>query len=172
MYTISRIARIFRLSRSTLLYYDSIGLLRPYGRSEKGYRLYCEEDRRRLEKIALFRGLGVPLEKIGGYLARPEEGTIPLLMSRMIAINGQMEALKDQQKAILEMIEAEGSLRNRKPLLHTLSALAAKAGITEKNYLAVHRTFEKASSEAHRRFLAYLGFTDAEIRALLRRLEK
>ncbi len=42
MITIGRLARRFGLSRSTLLYYDSIGLLSPSTRSAKDYRLYLQ----------------------------------------------------------------------------------------------------------------------------------
>ena len=61
MLTIGRLARRFSLSRSTLLYYDSIGLLRPSGRSPANYRLYTERDRRRLELICRYREAGVPM---------------------------------------------------------------------------------------------------------------
>jgi DNA-binding transcriptional MerR regulator len=51
MTTISALARRFHLSRSTLLYYDRIGLLRPGGRSLKAYRQYGETEVARLEQI-------------------------------------------------------------------------------------------------------------------------
>ena len=49
MYTVSKIAQRFGLSRSTLLYYDRIGLLSPSGRSPGDYRLYDQADCDRLE---------------------------------------------------------------------------------------------------------------------------
>ena len=47
-YSISQIARTCGLSRSTLLYYDRLGLLRP-GRTASGYRIYRERDLERLD---------------------------------------------------------------------------------------------------------------------------
>ncbi|MEN8133472.1 MAG: MerR family DNA-binding transcriptional regulator [Pseudomonadota bacterium] len=44
MFTIGQIGKRFGISRSTLLYYDAIGLLRPSGRSTANYRLYTEDD--------------------------------------------------------------------------------------------------------------------------------
>ena len=38
------LAKSAGLSRSTLLYYDRLGLLRPVGRSESNYRLYSATD--------------------------------------------------------------------------------------------------------------------------------
>jgi DNA-binding transcriptional MerR regulator len=43
-YSISKLARAFGLSRSTLLYYDRIGLLAASGRTGSGYRCYSEKD--------------------------------------------------------------------------------------------------------------------------------
>src|SRR5574344_1987818 len=48
MHTIGQIAKRFALSRSTLLYYDTIGLLSPSGRSQANYRLYTDNDVRRM----------------------------------------------------------------------------------------------------------------------------
>ncbi len=39
MLTVGKLAEDFGLSRSTLLYYDRIGLLQPAARTEKGYRV-------------------------------------------------------------------------------------------------------------------------------------
>ena len=51
MFLITELAREFGLSRSTLLYYNRIGLLRPAGRSMAGYRLYSTKDRDTLALI-------------------------------------------------------------------------------------------------------------------------
>lgn len=62
MYTIGQLSKAFGLSRSTLLYYDKIGLLMPSARTSAGYRSYSEEDRKRLEQICLYRETGISLE--------------------------------------------------------------------------------------------------------------
>ena len=41
-YSISKLARACGLSRSTLLYYDRLGLLPPSGRTGSGYRCYSD----------------------------------------------------------------------------------------------------------------------------------
>src|SRR6185369_4451961 len=46
-YSISKLARTCDLSRSTLLYYDRLGLLKPSGRTASGYRYYTDADQRR-----------------------------------------------------------------------------------------------------------------------------
>ncbi len=47
MLSIGKIAKKFRLSRSTMLYYDSIKLLSPSKIGENNYRFYSEEDEKR-----------------------------------------------------------------------------------------------------------------------------
>lgn len=166
-YLVSRLAELFGLSRSTLLYYDSIGLLVPSLRSEAGYRLYSDADRQRLERIVLFRNLGVPLKEISTHLDAQEDGTLSLLLKRMISLNREIEQLKDQQRAILDMIEADGSLEGIRPRMHLFESFGRSLGIRADAYDEVHRAFEKASPALHRRFLRYLGFSPEEIRRLI-----
>ena len=65
-YSITALAREQGLSRSTLLYYDRIDLLRPQSRSEANYRCYGEEQRQRLGQIgALAEQSGYRV--IGGF---------------------------------------------------------------------------------------------------------
>ena len=58
MYTIGQLAKRFQLSRSTLLYYDAIGLLPASSRSAGGYRLYCQQAVQRMQQIQLYRQAG------------------------------------------------------------------------------------------------------------------
>jgi DNA-binding transcriptional MerR regulator len=172
MHTIGRLAELFGLSRSTLLYYDAVGLLKPSHRSEAGYRLYAEDDCARLEKIRLFRGMGVPLERIASFLSRPDEGITPMLLRRLLAINAEIDGLRDQQREILRMLEEDGSLKGVKPRLHGMRELGKKAGITEQSYKKVHRVFQRTSPKEHRRFLRYLGFTNRDIEILMKKIAK
>ena len=67
-YTIGALIKRFKLSRSTLLYYDKIGLLTPSARSDAGYRLYTDNDLKRMEQIALYKEAGLALEAIAQLL--------------------------------------------------------------------------------------------------------
>ncbi|WP_291862632.1 MerR family transcriptional regulator [Accumulibacter sp.] len=67
-FRITELGRRFGLSRSTLLYYDRIGLLCPSGRSEADYRLYSQADCDRLARICAFREAGISLEEIARLL--------------------------------------------------------------------------------------------------------
>lgn len=74
-YSISQLCRQFSLSRSTLLYYDTIGLLKPSSRGYNNYRRYSQEDVKRLEQICTYRQTGISLKEIKSLL-EASEGTI------------------------------------------------------------------------------------------------
>ena len=169
MYTINQIGDLFQISRSTLLYYDSIGLFSPSSRSQAGYRLYSEEDKKRLEQIRLFRGLGVPVKGVQAFFAQKSNTVTPVLLKRLLAINSQIDALRGQQRAILAMIETEGLLRRAKPFMRKHRELGREAGLTEDNYRSAHQIFQRTSPVEHRKFLKHLGFTSSEIRFFLKK---
>ena len=56
------------MSLRTLRHYDEIGLLTPSGRSEGGFRLYTDDDLRRLLVIRRMKPLGYSLEQMGDLL--------------------------------------------------------------------------------------------------------
>ena len=61
---IGEIAQRTGLSLRTLRHYDEVGLLRPSGRSDGGYRLYTHEDLERLLVIRRMKPLGFTLEEM------------------------------------------------------------------------------------------------------------
>src|SRR6185369_365458 len=71
-FTVSQVARMAGVSVRTLHHYDQIGLLRPSGRSEAGYRLYDRADLERLQQVMFFRALEVPLEEIARIMTDPD----------------------------------------------------------------------------------------------------
>ena len=68
---VSRVARMAGVSVRALHHYDRIGLLKPSGRSQSGYRLYAERDLLRLQQILFYRELEVPLRRIREILDAP-----------------------------------------------------------------------------------------------------
>ena len=61
---IGEIAQRTDLSLRTLRHYDEVGVLRPSGRSDGGFRLYTEEDLDRLLVIRRMKPLGFTLEEM------------------------------------------------------------------------------------------------------------
>lgn len=163
MLTISRAARRHRLSRSSLLYYHRIGLLRPSGRSPSGYRLYSAADLERLAQICRWRRMGISLTAIRGLLENPDAGPGEVLRRRLAQLEGEIQTLREQQRVIARLLQMD--LASRLPGLDKgrWVALLAAAGLDEAGMRRWHAAFERLTPEGHREFLAALGIPGEEI---------
>jgi len=107
-YTIGRLAKTVGLSRSTLLYYDKIGLLRPTNRSGGNYRLYSTEDVERLRRICAYREMGIPLKQIGQLTTESNRGdtaTETMLQRHLQSLDREIESLRKQQRQVVLLLE-------------------------------------------------------------------
>ncbi|MGW2657616.1 MerR family transcriptional regulator [Streptomyces sp. NPDC001478] len=68
---IGEVARRSGVSARMLRHYESLGLVRPSGRTDSGYREYSGEDIRRIFHIESLRSLGLSLREIGRALDDP-----------------------------------------------------------------------------------------------------
>ncbi|MFH9068881.1 MerR family transcriptional regulator [Streptomyces alboflavus] len=68
---IGDVARRSGVSARMLRHYESLGLLRPTGRTGGGYREYADEDIRRIFHIESLRALGLSLREVGSALDDP-----------------------------------------------------------------------------------------------------
>src|SRR5882762_951798 len=80
IYRIQEFATLAGVTVRALHHYDRLGLLKPSGRSDRGYRLYRDCDLARLEQIVVLKFLGLPLEQIGRLLKR--ESPLPDTLRR------------------------------------------------------------------------------------------
>ena len=71
-YPVGTVARMAGVTVRTLHHYDAIGLLRPTGRAENGYRRYSEADIERLQRILFYRELELGLDRIKDAMADPD----------------------------------------------------------------------------------------------------
>ena len=163
MYRISQLAQQFGLSRSTLLYYDRIGLLSPSGRSEAGYRQYSPVDRGRLESICSLRRAGMDTEGIRAILATAGDDTTTVLRRRMDEIGAEIEALRTKQHLLAGMLKVQGeggpgATVNKEMFVAMLRA----AGMDDAAMKKLHVEFERREPEAHHAFLLSLGISEKE----------
>ena len=98
---VGELARHTGLTVRTLHHYDEIGLLKPSGRSDSGYRQYSRADVARLHGIQALRHLGLALADIAAMLEE-EGGTPPGLI-----IEQQIRAL---DREIAQASELRGQL--------------------------------------------------------------
>ncbi|MFJ8916292.1 HEAT repeat domain-containing protein [Amycolatopsis sp. NPDC102389] len=68
---IGEVARRSGVSSRMLRHYDTLGLVRPTGRTFGGYREYSDEDIRRIFHVESLRSLGLSLREIGRALEDP-----------------------------------------------------------------------------------------------------
>lgn len=74
---IGELAKKLGLNAQTVRYYERIGLLPEPERTEAGYRLYRDEDLRRLKFVKNARNAGLTLGEIKEVLAFHERGEAP-----------------------------------------------------------------------------------------------
>jgi DNA-binding transcriptional MerR regulator len=162
-YSISKIAQACGLSRSTLLYYDRLGLLRPTGRTGSGYRYYTVRDHRRLERIRHFREAGLTLKEIGTVLSTGGKPEAKLLEKRMRETSTNIVGLKNQQRLLAGMLSriASGS---PPPAVDMLRA----AGMNQAAMNRWHMEFERRAPDAHHEFLLSLGIPQEEVSRIRR----
>jgi DNA-binding transcriptional MerR regulator len=167
---VGRLARRFGLSRTALLYYDSIGLLRPSQRTRANYRLYSEKDVQRLEQICVYRDAGIPLGDIGRILAGAGRSQrVAVLEKRLLELNADISVLRGQQHLIVQILR-RGKLRKRLGIMDGTAwiSLMRAAGLDERGMQKWHEEFEKLSPRSHHDFLRSLGVSQQDVRRIRR----
>ena len=164
MLRISDLCKVYNISRSTLLYYDSIGLLKPAKRTDANYRLYSEGDSLRLKRILNFRKAGIPLEEIKHLLEDEKVEAYEVLVDRFNQINNEVQNLKEQQNYIASMLKNNDCLRTSELInMSTWMMLMSSSGFDESQSRKWHMIFEQISPSEHTIFLEILGLSKGEI---------
>ena len=167
MLTIGQVARKYARSRSTLIYYDNIGVLSPSGRSESNYRLYSKSDLRRMDRIVQFRSAGLSLESVSRILDKDGSDLDSVLEQRLKSINSEIQGLRNQQSVILKLLENESTARHSRILgKETWVSMLRAAGLDDAGMKNWHIEFETTSPEAHQDFLESLGLEETEVASI------
>ena len=162
--TVTALARRCGVSRSTLLHYESLGLLRRPPRTAGNYRAYGEQDVARVQQIGVYRKVGLGLGAIRGLLGRPDGDAAAILQRRLVEIDVEIETLRGHQRAILRLLQRSHTLRRAQMLTKDkLVSIMRAAGLTEEDMHRFHREFEKAAPAEHQEFLEFLHIPAAEI---------
>lgn len=163
MYTIGQLVHSFGLSRSTLLYYDKIGLLQPSARSEAGYRLYTQKEHDRLAQILIYKESGLSLAQVAEVLDGAENTTARILEHRLESLNQEISGLRKKQRLILHMLGQETLFRSAKVMnKEQWVGILSACGMSEEDMRQWHIEFERALPEVHSDFLESLGIEKEE----------
>lgn len=174
MYTIGKLAEKFGLSRSTLLYYDRVGLLRPRGHFKGAYRQYSEDDATRLESIRQYREAGLSVTAISDLLDSDKRGEMrKILESRLCELNDEILNLREQQHLLATLLGRNETAKASDTLSKkSWATLLASAGFDGAAMDEWHARFEQTAPEKHEQFLRRLRISKDEIKAIRQQAAK
>ncbi len=165
--TITRLARACGLSRSTVLYYESVGLLKPARRGSGNYRVYGERDLARLREVCVYREAGLTLADIRAVLDRPRGDASAVLQRRFVELGAEIEKLRGRQREIVRLLEGANRLRRMKMVTKDKWVeVMRKAGFSEEQMRRWHQEFEKTAPEEHQEFLEFLHIPAEEVQRI------
>jgi MerR family transcriptional regulator, thiopeptide resistance regulator len=167
MLTVTKLARGCGLSRSTVLYYESIGLLKAPRRSAANYRRYGDGDMARLRQICAYRNAGLSLADIQEILDHVETDAASILKRRLVELDVEIERLRDHQRAIFRLLKKPTLLGRQKVITkEKWVAIMRGAGFSDTDMHRWHAEFEKSAPSEHQEFLEYLNIPADEIRSI------
>lgn len=137
MYRISQLAEQLGLSRTTLLYYEKIGVVRGK-RMANGYRCYDDDDLQRLRLVLLLRSAGLSLREC--VLCLNEGLDREVLLDRYRELVAELEAL-EQRRENLEVL----------------------LGLDRDGLRDWHRDLDRVAPAAHEELLMKTGFSEGDI---------
>ncbi|MGO2319604.1 MAG: methyltransferase domain-containing protein [Vibrio toranzoniae] len=136
MYLISELAAKAGLSRTTLLYYEKLGLIKGQ-RLENGYRYYSESDMQQLFLIQQLQSAGLTLKECQGCLETKLDKHI--LRERLIQLDDEIEKKQQARELLLGLLgersqrELHDSLNKNAPSVYL--EWLNKQGYSEKEAL-------------------------------------
>ncbi|WP_042273032.1 MerR family transcriptional regulator [[Clostridium] dakarense] len=135
-YKIGEISKIYGIGRDSLMYYEEIGILKPF-RDKNGYRMYSISDIWRLNLIKELRSLNFSMKKIKEYLDdRNIETTNKILNEEINLIDEKIRELVNYKESINKRLDSINNVINDSNLneinvvyIHKRKALKLNADI-------------------------------------------
>lgn len=151
------------LTRKAIEYYEEKGLIKPL-KLENGYRDYSDKDLEILNKISLFRKIGLSISEIEECLSSNSSSLASILRRK----EHQLE-IEEKRKEVIELIVKK---ENQKVIDDKLALIEAEESIYEKLQNAfpgyfgqlifsayqpfLNETLDKEEQDAYKEFVAYL----------------
>lgn len=166
MLRVSQLAKKYKISRTTILYYEKEGLLNPM-RSENGYRWYSMAEIKKLESILAYRSFGLPVAEINSLLERDKFiAQEQVLLNQFNALETEIQRLRQQQKAIVLLLEQPELLEKDMVTKERWVEIMKAAGLNDEAMKNWHQQFEKMEPDAHQEFLESLQISQEEIKSI------
>ncbi len=116
MYKISEVAKLSGVSVRMLHHYDNIGLLIPSEKSDKNYRLYSDEDVKRLYQILIFKELEFSLKEIKNILDDENfdrEKALRLQRELIVEKRKRMDNILNSIDEVIDNLEGDKAMSNK-----------------------------------------------------------
>jgi DNA-binding transcriptional MerR regulator len=174
MLSVTQLARRCGVSRTALLYYESIGLMPTPARTGGNYRCYSEADTERLKAIRAYRHAGLNLEDIGAILKATSRGRTGeadltasgVLKRRLLELDAEIEALRAHQHAILQLLGSRALGKADMITKEKWVSIMRGCGFSEEQMHRWHAEFERSAPSEHQEFLEFLHISPAEIKTI------
>ena len=117
-----------------------------------------------MQQIGLYRKVGLSVPEIRALLDRPGGEAAELLKRRLVAIDAEVETLREHQRAILRLLQQSRSFRRYRMMTKDKwVAIMKAAGLSEQDMSRWHMEFEKQAPQDHQEFLEFLRIDGGEI---------
>lgn len=110
MKTVKEISILTGISVRTLHYYDEIGLLKPTGKSEAGYRLYDDKALEKLQQILFFREFDISLKEIKVVMDNPNLDKNQILQMQRKMLLAKKERMEHLIASIDDILKGENNM--------------------------------------------------------------
>jgi DNA-binding transcriptional MerR regulator len=169
MLTVTKLARRCGVSRTALLYYESIGLMPPPQRSGGNYRCYSEADAQQLLQIRAYRNAGLSLEDIRTILmthsSRGSDAS-RVLKRRLVELDAEIDTLRGHQRSILHLLGHKALRKAEMITKDKWVSIMKSCGFSKEQMHRWHAEFERSAPEEHQEFLEFLHIPAQEINTI------
>ncbi len=110
MRTVKEVSDLTGISVRTLHYYDEIGLLKPTGKSEAGYRLYDDKALETLQQVLFFREFDIPLKEIKAIMENPSLDRNRILQMQRKMLVTKKERMERLIASIDDILKGENKM--------------------------------------------------------------
>ena len=169
MFTVTKLAQQCGVSRTALLYYESIGLMPPAQRSGGNYRCYSEADAERLRAIRAYRTAGLTLDDIRIILkTRSGRGcdASQVLKRRLIELDAEIDVLRAHQQAIVKLLGHKALGKAKMITKEKWVSIMTSCGFSKEQMHRWHAEFERSAPQEHQEFLEFLHIPAEEIKTI------
>lgn len=151
MRTVGEVAALTGCTVRALHHYEELGLVTPM-RSDAGYRLYSDDDIRRLHDVVALRALDIPLNEIARLLDDPASDRVDVLKRHRLELLARADRIHDLVDALDRAIartDTPMSTDDIRELFHGFDPAAHEHEVSER------WGGEPAYAEASRRTRGY-----------------